>query len=220
MYTRLLPAKHFCTVILFFISANTDADIEITVISKYWLIYRPDFNSCYCYYWISHIHHVSSVLSLSSWGKAGDGPLFCQAQQTGEGSFGFWSSPRAQFKVCGSPRWFGGFRAQQQGGRFHQERSAAPVTGLHHRPQQPHGAQPPRQPLLLQKGSPAVIEKLTVLNQCHLTSIHTCVFSVYYQDYSKVQHLALHAFHNTEVEAMQAESCYQLARSFHVQVRS
>ena len=40
------------------------------------------------------------------------------------------------------------------------------------------------------------------------------------QDYSKVQHLALHAFHNTEVEAMQAESCYQLARSFHVQVQS
>ncbi|XP_029108342.1 RNA polymerase-associated protein CTR9 homolog isoform X1 [Scleropages formosus] len=37
------------------------------------------------------------------------------------------------------------------------------------------------------------------------------------KDYSKVQHLALHAFHNTEVEAMQAESCYQLARSFHVQ---
>ena len=29
--------------------------------------------------------------------------------------------------------------------------------------------------------------------------------------------MALHAFHNTEVEAMQAESCYQLARSFHVQ---
>lgn len=38
------------------------------------------------------------------------------------------------------------------------------------------------------------------------------------KDYGKVQHLALHAFHNTEVEAMQAESCYQLARSFHVQV--
>ncbi|XP_054246306.1 RNA polymerase-associated protein CTR9 homolog isoform X2 [Indicator indicator] len=37
------------------------------------------------------------------------------------------------------------------------------------------------------------------------------------KDYGKVQHLALHAFHNTEVEAMQAESCYQLARSFHVQ---
>ena len=37
------------------------------------------------------------------------------------------------------------------------------------------------------------------------------------QDYSKVQHLALHSFHGTDVEAMQAESCYQLARSFHVQ---
>ncbi|XP_036312946.2 RNA polymerase-associated protein CTR9 homolog [Pipistrellus kuhlii] len=37
------------------------------------------------------------------------------------------------------------------------------------------------------------------------------------RDYSKVQHLALHAFQYTEVEAMQAESCYQLARSFHAQ---
>ena len=34
----------------------------------------------------------------------------------------------------------------------------------------------------------------------------------------QVQHLALHAFHNTENEAMRAESCYQLARHFHVQV--
>lgn len=33
-----------------------------------------------------------------------------------------------------------------------------------------------------------------------------------------MQHLAMHAFHNTENEYMQAESCYQLARSFHVQV--
>ena len=32
-----------------------------------------------------------------------------------------------------------------------------------------------------------------------------------------MQHLALHAFHNTENEAMRAESCYQLARAFHVQ---
>jgi hypothetical protein len=32
------------------------------------------------------------------------------------------------------------------------------------------------------------------------------------KDYTKVQHLALHAFHNTENEAMRAESCYQLAR--------
>lgn len=37
------------------------------------------------------------------------------------------------------------------------------------------------------------------------------------KDYNKVQHLALHAFHNTENEAMKAESCYQLARSYHIQ---
>lgn len=37
------------------------------------------------------------------------------------------------------------------------------------------------------------------------------------KDYQKVQHLALHAFHDTENEAMRAESCYQLARAFHVQ---
>merc|ERR1740129_1102728 len=32
-----------------------------------------------------------------------------------------------------------------------------------------------------------------------------------------LNHLANHAFHNTENEAMRAESCYQLARHFHVQ---
>ncbi|KAF6205513.1 hypothetical protein GE061_019686 [Apolygus lucorum] len=37
------------------------------------------------------------------------------------------------------------------------------------------------------------------------------------KDYFKVQHLALHAFHNTENEAMRAESCYHLARAYHVQ---
>ncbi|XP_063613398.1 RNA polymerase-associated protein CTR9 homolog [Penaeus indicus] len=37
------------------------------------------------------------------------------------------------------------------------------------------------------------------------------------QDFQKVQHLALHAFHNTENESMRAESCYQMARAFHVQ---
>ncbi|PRD23689.1 UNVERIFIED_CONTAM: RNA polymerase-associated protein [Trichonephila clavipes] len=41
--------------------------------------------------------------------------------------------------------------------------------------------------------------------------------SIQNEDYNKVQHLALHAFHNTENEAMRAESCYQLARSFHIQ---
>ena len=53
----------------------------------------------------------------------------------------------------------------------------------------------------------------------HLIAILTAVHVFTHpQDYTKVQHLALHAFHGTEVEAMQAESCYQLARSFHVQV--
>ena len=38
------------------------------------------------------------------------------------------------------------------------------------------------------------------------------------KDFHKVRHLAMHAFHNTENEAMRAESCYQLARSYHMQV--
>ncbi|XP_066988648.1 RNA polymerase-associated protein CTR9 homolog isoform X1 [Macrobrachium rosenbergii] len=36
-------------------------------------------------------------------------------------------------------------------------------------------------------------------------------------DWAKVQHLCLHAFHNTENESMRAESCYQMARAHHVQ---
>ena len=39
----------------------------------------------------------------------------------------------------------------------------------------------------------------------------------YKKDFAKVQHLALHAFHNTENEAMRADSCYHLARAFHAQ---
>ncbi len=34
------------------------------------------------------------------------------------------------------------------------------------------------------------------------------------KDYGKVQFLALHAFHNTENEAMRAESCYQASDFF------
>ncbi|XP_018496756.1 LOW QUALITY PROTEIN: RNA polymerase-associated protein CTR9 homolog [Galendromus occidentalis] len=37
------------------------------------------------------------------------------------------------------------------------------------------------------------------------------------RDFQKTQTLALRAFHNTENEAIRAESCYQLARCFHVQ---
>ncbi|GAA52741.1 RNA polymerase-associated protein CTR9 homolog [Clonorchis sinensis] len=39
----------------------------------------------------------------------------------------------------------------------------------------------------------------------------------YKKEYDKVQRLALHAFYNTETEAMRAESCYQMARAFHMQ---
>lgn len=38
----------------------------------------------------------------------------------------------------------------------------------------------------------------------------------YRQDYKKVQTLALNAYHNTEVNKIRAESCYQIARSYHV----
>ncbi len=39
----------------------------------------------------------------------------------------------------------------------------------------------------------------------------------YKKDYQKVQQLAMHAFHNTENESIRAETCYQLARSYHAQ---
>lgn len=39
----------------------------------------------------------------------------------------------------------------------------------------------------------------------------------YKKEYAKVHRLALHAFYNTETEAMRAESCYQMARAYHMQ---
>lgn len=39
------------------------------------------------------------------------------------------------------------------------------------------------------------------------------------KDYTKSELLARHALQNTENEAMRAESCYQMARAFHVQVQ-
>lgn len=36
-----------------------------------------------------------------------------------------------------------------------------------------------------------------------------------FQELDRVEHLAWHAFQITDNEAMRAESCYQLARSFH-----
>ncbi|XP_050574045.1 RNA polymerase-associated protein CTR9 homolog isoform X12 [Bombus affinis] len=37
------------------------------------------------------------------------------------------------------------------------------------------------------------------------------------KNYNKVHNLALHAFHNTENDVIRAESCYQLARVFHIE---
>ena len=55
--------------------------------------------------------------------------------------------------MCGSTRRSRRAQAEPEDARDDQERSAAAVQGLHHRPLQPHGAQPPRQPLLLQEGT-------------------------------------------------------------------
>ena len=54
--------------------------------------------------------------------------------------------------MCGSTGRSCCAQAQPEDARDDQEWSAASVKGLHHRPIQPHGAQPPRQPLLLQEG--------------------------------------------------------------------
>lgn len=62
-----------------------------------------------------------------------------------------------------------------------------------------------------------IIEASNLLISCMFVLI---LDNLLLQDYQKVQHLALHAFHNTENEAMRAESCYQLARAFHVLVRA
>lgn len=62
-------------------------------------------------------------------------------------------------------------------------------------------------------------KKVNIQRRIQGNAIKTGCSNYYYsQDYQKVQHLALHAFHNTENESMRAESCYQLARAFHVQV--
>lgn len=111
------------------------------------------------------------ILRLScSWGEAGHGSLLRETQQTGEGPPGFRSSPGAEFKVRWSSGWPGRFGAQQQGSWFHQKWSAAPVPSLHHRPQQPHGAQPPGQSLLLQKGVVTLKVHIEIAVSFHLSS--------------------------------------------------
>ncbi|KAM4722587.1 LOW QUALITY PROTEIN: RNA polymerase-associated protein CTR9 homolog [Rhinophrynus dorsalis] len=69
----------------------------------------------------------------------------------------------------------------------------------------------------IKKGVQLLSKAYTIDSSNPMVLNHLANHFFFKKDYSKVQHLALHAFHNTEVEAMQAESCYQLARSFHVQ---
>jgi RNA polymerase-associated protein CTR9 len=70
----------------------------------------------------------------------------------------------------------------------------------------------------IKKGVELLSKAYTIDSSSPMVLNHLADHFFFKKDYNKVQHLALHAFHGTDVEAMQAESCYQLARAFHVQV--
>lgn len=72
-------------------------------------------------------------------------------------------------------------------------------------------------PESIRKGVQMLSKAYTIDQNDPMVLIHLANHFFFKKDYGKVQHLALHAFHNTENEAMRAESCYQLARSFHIQ---
>ena len=69
----------------------------------------------------------------------------------------------------------------------------------------------------IQEGVKKLSKAYTIDSTNPMVLNHLANHFFFKKDYNKVQHLALHAFHNTENEAMRAESCYQLARAFHVQ---
>ncbi len=69
----------------------------------------------------------------------------------------------------------------------------------------------------IQEGVKKLSKAYTIDSTNPMVLNHLANHFFFKKDYAKVQHLALHAFHNTENEAMRAESCYQLARAFHVQ---
>ncbi|XP_077994649.1 RNA polymerase-associated protein CTR9 homolog [Glandiceps talaboti] len=69
----------------------------------------------------------------------------------------------------------------------------------------------------IKKGVQLLSKAYTIDSSNPMVLNHLANHFFFKKDYNKVQHLALHAFHGTENEAIQAESCYQLARSFHVQ---
>ncbi|KAF7272141.1 hypothetical protein GWI33_015055 [Rhynchophorus ferrugineus] len=74
-----------------------------------------------------------------------------------------------------------------------------------------------QQPESIRNGVQMLSKAYTIDSSNPMVLNHLANHFFFKKDYSKVQHLALHAFHNTENEAMRAESCYQLARAFHVQ---
>ncbi|XP_044259150.1 RNA polymerase-associated protein CTR9 homolog [Tribolium madens] len=74
-----------------------------------------------------------------------------------------------------------------------------------------------QQPDSIRSGVQMLSKAYTIDSSNPMVLNHLANHFFFKKDYSKVQHLALHAFHNTENEAMRAESCYQLARAFHVQ---
>ncbi|XP_035231695.1 RNA polymerase-associated protein CTR9 homolog, partial [Stegodyphus dumicola] len=72
-------------------------------------------------------------------------------------------------------------------------------------------------PETIRKGVQMLSKAYTIDSSNPMVLNHLANHFFFKKDYNKVQHLALHAFHNTENEAMRAESCYQLARAFHIQ---
>ena len=72
-------------------------------------------------------------------------------------------------------------------------------------------------PISIRKGVQMLSKAYTIDSTDPMVLNHLANHFFFKKDYNKVQHLALHAFHNTENEAMRAESCYQLARSYHIQ---
>lgn len=69
----------------------------------------------------------------------------------------------------------------------------------------------------IRKGVQLLSKAYTIDSSNPMTLNHLANHFFFKKDFTKVQHLALHAFHGTENETIQAESCYQLARAFHVQ---
>ncbi len=69
----------------------------------------------------------------------------------------------------------------------------------------------------IREGVKKLTKAYSIENSNPMVLNHLANHFFFKKNYEKVQQLSMHAFHNTENEAMRAESCYQLARAFHVQ---